>query len=191
MRPPRTGGSCARADGGGWAVPTPECRVLGTGGEQSPSPFPARPHLSIWSQLSDGFFTTAGMAGTGATLGPCVEQGSRREQHSPSPNSGQGAAASVGAPTCTPTPGAPRQVWDHPPPFPPHPCRAQGIPPGWVCRGGCRGVTRVVIHQVVQAGEGEPGRDVEPAVVQAVDAVVRHRVPGRALAAPHRQRVAA
>lgn len=57
--------------------------------------------------------------------------------------------------------------------------------------GGLGGITRVVVHQVVQAGEGEAGRDVEPAVLQAVDAVVGHRVPGGALAVPNRQRVAA
>lgn len=38
-------------------------------------------------------------------------------------------------------------------------------------------LTAVVVHEVVQAGEGEAGRDVEPAVLQAVDAVMCDCIP--------------
>lgn len=102
----------------------PDPWVSGRGSEGSPSPFPGCPYLSILSQLSDGFFTTAGRAGTGATLAPSVEQGSLRVQHSPSPNSGQGVGSISRCPPPTPQP------WGHLGrqgpvlPFPPlPPCR--------------------------------------------------------------------
>lgn len=46
-------------------------------------------------------------------------------------------------------------------------------------------LTRIVVHQVLQALEGEPRRDVVPVVGQAADAVVLH------LPVSHRQRVEA
>lgn len=91
----------------------PDPRGSGRGGGGSPSP----PYLSILSHLSDGFFTTAGMVGTGATFVPSVEQGSPRGQHSPSPNSGQGTssvsriplnlATTSAPPSLPPQPGGP------------------------------------------------------------------------------------
>lgn len=82
----------------------PDPWVSSRGSEGSPSPFPGCPYLSILSQLSDGFFTTAGRAGMGATLAPSVEQGSLRVQHSPSPNSGQGVSSISRCPPPTPQP---------------------------------------------------------------------------------------
>lgn len=175
------------ADGAvGGSPRTPEC-LLGGLGQRTPTTLPGHPYLSILSQSSDGFFTTAGMAGTGAPLGPSVAQGSLRGQHSPSPDSAQRAGSlSRVSPTCTRILGAPGRGGDRLPPL--SPFSPQGIP---LLPRGSGGLTGVVVHQVVQAGEGEPRRDVQPAVLQAVDAVVCHRVPGAVLAAAHRQRVAA
>lgn len=59
------------------------------------------PHLSILSQLSVGFFTTAGRTGAGTAFATSVVQGSLRVQHRPSPHSAWGRQRQRGAaPTC-------------------------------------------------------------------------------------------
>lgn len=128
----------------------------------------------------------------GAALGPSMEQGSLRRQQSPSLNSGQGASSINRVHPLPPQPGRTWAGGDQLPPFPPPSFQGIGISPHTAQgAGGWRGITRVVVHQVVQAGEGEPGRDVKPSVVQPVDAVVSHRGPGSALATAHRQGIAA
>lgn len=127
-----------RVDGAVSGQP-PAPRVSGRGGGGTPSPFPGRPYLSILSQLSDGFFTTAGMAGTGAALAPSMEQGSLRGQHSPSPNSGQGAGSVSRVPLTCPNSGGTRAGGGPAATFPPSlPARRRASPHTQI--GGARGL---------------------------------------------------
>lgn len=109
------------------------------------------------------------------TLGPSIEQGLLRGEQSLSLSSGQGANSInrvhtlslqpgctwTGGTSCHLFPLPPFRIWDisH---------TLLRLPGAWW------GITRVVVHQVVQAGVGEPRQDVKLSIFQLVDVVVSH-----------------